>query len=381
MTLLDTVYKDAVNCCGCSLCEYVCSLNAVSMKYENGFLFPEIDNNLCVNCGKCQKLCPFLKISKNSESQTCFAAKHKDNEIRKESSSGGVFTALSDAILKRNGIIAGAVYNDQMELIHTAAESFEERDRMRGSKYIQSNCTGIYKKIKEALLQDREVLFCGTPCEVAAVKNAFPNSDKLYLADIICHGVPSPQVWRNFVEYLEKRYSNKLCDYKFRDKTQGWRTYSALARFTNGQTETNNDITGSYIELFRYDVCLRPSCTVCPYTDSFRPGDITIGDFWGIENIIPEIDDNKGVSAVICNTDKGRLLLDSVKSDLLLYECSVEDIKKRQPNLSHPSSCSNKAEAFNKDLNSMPFDKILHKYTRVGLKRKMIDFTKKVLKK
>lgn len=378
---MDTVYSQKNNCCGCSLCEYVCPKNAIKMVTDNGFVYPEIDNELCVDCKKCQKLCPIIKNCGQNAQQKCYAARHKDKSVINASSSGGVFTALSDYILNENGIIFGAAFTDEMKLVHTTAETSEERDKMRGSKYIQSNCTGIYAKIDSELAKNRPVLFCGTPCQVGAVRNAFPDRKNLYLADIICHGVPTPLVWEKFVDFIESKYGQKLSDYKFRNKENGWRTYSALAQFKNGKTMRENNFTGSYIELFRYDVCIRSSCTVCPYASTSRPGDITIGDFWGIENIFPDIDDNKGVSAVICNNEKGAKLLDSVKDSLELYQCDIGDISAKQPNMSKPSKPSVKAEAFIHDLNNMPFDSVLRKYTRVGIRQRTVDIAKKILRK
>ena len=370
-------------CSGCGLCEHLCPKNAITMVEKDGFLYPNVNENTCVYCGVCVKLCP-VNSDKLTESNCieAFAVKHKDSNVIFNSSSGGIFTALSDKILENNGYIIGADFDDDMNLVHTTTSTTEGRDRMRGSKYIQSNTVGIYKAIRDLLNEDKPILFTGTPCQAAAVRKAFPNKDNLYIVDIICHGVPSPEVWKKYVEFIEKKYKKKLTFFSFRNKSlSGWRKYSAKLTFDDKTEILHNDYTGSFIELFRYDVCLRPSCTECNFTSMNRQGDITIGDFWGIENTIPEISDNKGISAVMINTEKGKRLFEQIKDKINVYPTTQKDIAKKQPNLSVSSSYSNKASSFKQDLNSMPFEKILKKYTRVGLKRRIIDTIKKFLKR
>lgn len=370
-------------CSGCGLCEHLCPKNAITMVEKDGFLYPNVNENTCVYCGVCVKLCP-VNSEKLTESNCieAFAVKHKDSNVIFNSSSGGIFTALSDKILENNGYIIGADFDDDMNLVHTTTSTTEGRDRMRGSKYIQSNTVGIYKAIRDLLNEDKPILFTGTPCQAAAVRKAFPNKDNLYIVDIICHGVPSPEVWKKYVEFIEKKYKKKLTFFSFRNKSlSGWRKYSAKLTFDDKTEILHNDYTGSFIELFRYDVCLRPSCTECIFTSMNRQGDITIGDFWGIENTIPEISDNKGISAVMINTEKGKRLFEQIKDKINVYPTTQKDIAKKQPNLSVSSSYSNKASSFKQDLNNMPFEKILKKYTRVGLKRRIIDTIKKFLKR
>lgn len=378
---MDTVYNDIKNCCGCALCEDMCPKNAISMSFSDGFSYPVIDKALCVGCGLCEKKCPFNK-EKVSDSNCieAFAVKHKNEDVITGSSSGGIFTALSDKLLADSGTVIGAMFNENMEVRHAAAESASDRNKMRGSKYIQSNTSGIYGKIRELLTEGRPVLFTGTPCEASAVRTAFPHEENLYIVDIICHGVPSPAVWKNYVAFIENHFGKKLTGYSFRDKeTTGWRSYGAKLTFSDGSEEKHGDITGSFIELFRYDVCMRPSCTVCPFASLHRQGDITIGDFWGIENILPDFSDNKGVSAVMLNTEKGKRLFDSIKESISHVSVTEADIAKKQPNLSHPSSFSNKRDSFQKDLRNMSFDKVLRKYTRVGMKQRTKDMIKSMI--
>lgn len=377
---MDTVYQDIHNCCGCAMCESICPKNAIKMTMINGFLYPEINHSLCIDCGICAKKCEFNKEKKNEiNCLNSYAVKHREEAVIDSSSSGGIFTALSDYILSNNGVIIGADFDKNMNVHHTIATTIPERNRMRGSKYIQSNLSGIYNEIALYLKNETPVLFTGTPCQVAAIKSYFPNEQNLYLIDIICHGVPSPDVWKKYVDYIETKRKKKLVFCSFRDKkTSGWRQYSMKLMFDDDTIETQNNISGAFIELFRYDVCLRPSCTKCPYSSLNRVGDITIGDFWGIENVLPEIDNNKGISAVMVNTKKGETLFSQISDDICKYNVSCENIAKSQPNLLKPSLHSKKAEEFSKDFKNLPFEKVLKKYTRVGLQRRIIDTIKKI---
>lgn len=378
---MEKVYNGIDNCCGCALCEDVCPKNAITMFQEDGFYYPTIDKNLCVGCGLCAKKCPCNSVSHTQNNCIeAFAVKHKNDGVVLNSSSGGIFTAISNKILSDGGYVIGADFDSDMNLVHNIASTIQQRDRMRGSKYIQSNTSGIYNKIELLLKEEKPILFTGTPCQAAAVRKRFPNEEKIYIIDIICHGVPSLDVWKKYVDFIKKKYHKKLSFYSFRDKSvSGWRGYSAKLTFDDGTVVSHNNITGSFIELFRYDVCLRPSCTNCKFTSLNRQGDITIGDFWGIENVLPEISDNKGISAVMINTEKGKQLFDSVTEEIDKFSCTSQDIASGQPNLFRPSSYSNKAEAFQKDIKEMAFEDVLKKYTRVGFKRRIIDFIKKFI--
>lgn len=378
---MPVLYQQITQCCGCGACGDICPKSAISMEMKEGFLYPVIDPERCVECGLCVKVCAFNR-GKNTQSNSlnAFACKNKDAQVRLNSSSGGVFTAVSDWVLAQQGVIYGAAYDEGLRVAHHRTQNGSDRNRMRGSKYVQSDTSGIFRQVKEDLQQGRRVLFTGTGCQVAALKAFLGKEyDNLILIDIICHGVPSPEVWARFVAYIREKYGKVPTDFAFRNKEVSWRSYSPKLSFVDGSEVGQNDHTGSFIELFRYDLCLRPSCTVCRYTSMHREGDLTIGDFWGIENVLPEIDDGKGVSALLVNSAKGQRLVGQLTDVLELKPCTPEQIAGRQPNLSRPSQHSTKAAAFAVDLQAMPFDQVLKKYTRVGVKRRLIDGIKKIL--
>lgn len=380
---MERVYDTKLECCGCTLCAEKCPTNAISMEMTDGFSYPVIDPALCIDCGLCRRVCiiqhPFEGASNTVEA---FAGKIHNEDVRMKSSSGGAFTVLSDAILDAGGVVCGAVFDELMHVRHAVTDTAHVRDTMRGSKYVQSDMNGVYAQLQAALKAGRKVLFTGNPCVVAAIKRRFKEfEEQLYTVDLICHGVPSPEMWHGYIAYIERLYGKSVADYTFRDKQKGWRDYHAVVTFSDGTAMENTNAIDSYVELFRYDLCLRPSCTACPYTSMQREGDITLGDFWGVHKVFPTMDDNKGVSAILINTEKGKELLPYLQDRMQLEPCTAEDIAAGQPNMYHPSKASVKADAFARDLHTLPFEKVVKKYTRVGRKRRVIDAVKKVLHK
>lgn len=380
---MEKVYDRKEQCCGCTLCAEKCPTDAIRMEMTDGFAYPVIDPEKCIDCGLCRRVCIIQHPFEGAQTAAdAFAGKIYDEAVRMQSSSGGAFTVLSDAVLEENGAVCGAVFDQLMHVHHSIAKTAGERDKMRGSKYVQSDMNGTYAQMEAVLKAEKKVLFCGNPCAVAAVKRRFKDfADQLYTVDLICHGVPSPEVWRGYIAYIERLYGKSVVDYTFRDKKNGWRDYHAVVTFSDGTTAEDTDAINSYIELFRYDLCLRPSCAACPYATMKREGDITLGDFWGIEKVFPSMDDNKGVSALLINTEKGKELLPYLQDGMQLKPCTAEDIAEGQPNMHRPSKSSVKADAFARDMRALSFEKLLKKYTRVGRKRRIVDAVKKVLHK
>lgn len=313
-------------CCGCEACVDICSKSAIKMKVDcEGFWYPEVSEDMCVDCGKCIQICP-IKNSKSVwnqyEKSVAFAVKHKEEDVISNSRSGGIFTALTDVVLEQSGVIYGCGLTDSFDACHFRTETSVGRDRMRGSKYVQSSMKGIYKQVIQDLKNDRIVLFSGTSCQVQAMRQATSISlqEKLILVDVVCHGVPSPKIWREYLHLMEVKYDGKVTGVDFRNKkTYGWKEHVETVEIDGKPYDSKN-----YTNMFYNHVSIRPSCFECPYKSVSRPGDITIADFWGINNVAEEFDDDKGVSLVLVNNKKGENFFEKTKNNIIFKQVEIE---------------------------------------------------------
>lgn len=301
-------YSKSDNCCGCAACVNVCPKGIIKMEAdEKGFQHPVIEEAECVECGLCEKVCAFNAKKEQLDEKRkieAYAVKNRNLEVRMNSRSGGVFTALTDKYIEDGGVVYGVALDENYLAYHCRAVNKQERDCFRGSKYIQSNIGTVYKQVKKDLQAGKKVLFSGTPCQVNALKKVLFHVDcsNLLLVDIICHGVPSPKVWRDYLNDYEKRYGGRITQVDFRNKKKyGWAA-SMESIYVDG-TEYDNNL---FIDLFNSGLIERASCFKCPYKSAERVGDITIGDFWGIDKVSETFNDNKGVSLILCNTEKGK---------------------------------------------------------------------------
>ena len=315
------------HCCGCGECYAVCPVKAIDMQINTqGFYYPIVDSTKCVDCSKCTTRCSFNNGSAESNAYSVintYALKHIDEDIRAASRSGGVFTALSDIILDMGGVIYGCELQDCRKAIHTRATTKEQRDRFRGSKYIQSETYHIFEDIKNDVKNGLWVLFSGTSCQVNAVKDFCKDLDcsKLLLVDIVCHGVPSPTVWDDYLKYIEKKNKKKITSVDFRDKQKfGWTAHNETVVFQDGSDYSDN----AFRCLFYSHLILREDCFECPYRSLNRISDITIADCWGIAEHYPEFDDDKGVSLVLINTNKAEQIFNKIQQ----ADCINVDITK-----------------------------------------------------
>lgn len=320
------ILNDKKDCCGCHACVQRCPKQCILMREdEEGFLYPYIDTSLCINCGLCEQVCPVINQSDPRLPLKVYAAKNPNETIRQASSSGGLFTMLAEQILQRNGVVFGARFNEKWEVIHDYTETLEGLAAFRGSKYVQSRIGDNYQYAKTFLETGREVLFSGTPCQIAGLNSYLNKKYKnLLTVDLICHGVPSPKIWQIYLNETIKRTSKKkVCieNISFRDKRLGWKkfcvTLSLSTKDINGIKKDffNSDIFSKNIFMkgFLSNLYLRPSCHSCP-SRLFKSGsDITIGDFWGIEYIFDNFDDDKGVSAIMINSKKGETVYNTLK--------------------------------------------------------------------
>lgn len=287
---------------------------------EEGFLYPKLSASECSNCGMCRLHCPIIQETRNKDSISYYGVIHKDVEVTNDSASGGAFTAIADYVLSQNGVVFGCAFNENIEAITISVCKTEDLHQLRGSKYVQCNTNDQYKKIKEYLQDDKLVMYCSTPCQIAGLKSYLKKDyDKLILVDLLCHGTPSPGLFKKYIDWLSQKYRGKIIEYSFRDKRFGWGT---KGHFT---TDEEHELLGSdpYYYSFLMGRTYRPVCYQCKYAASHRTGDFTIGDFWGVENYYPEIPRENGVSAVLINTIKAQTIFDRIKSNVYYFETFV----------------------------------------------------------
>ncbi|WP_237040438.1 Coenzyme F420 hydrogenase/dehydrogenase, beta subunit C-terminal domain [Phocaeicola faecalis] len=314
------VIKDKSKCCGCSACAQRCPQQCILMyKDEEGFLYPKVNNSLCIGCGLCEKVCPILNQNEPRIIKNAYAAIHNDDEIRRQSSSGGFFTSLAEFIIERGGVVFGAKCDNHGTVIHTSVESKNDIYQLRGSKYVQSFIGNTFIEAKTFLDNGRLVLFSGTPCQISGLKLFLKASYiNLYTLDIVCHGVPSPMVWNDYLRFLS--LEKGFCDISklhlhsnFRDKENGWRQYqiNIWSEYDNIESTLCKEFAKDniYMQGFLKNLFIRPSCFVCPAKKGKSNSDFTLGDFWGVEKECPELDDNKGISIVIAHTKEAIQLM------------------------------------------------------------------------
>ena len=341
------------DCCGCTACEQSCPKKCISMQCdEEGFLYPVVNKEMCIDCHICEKVCPVANQYHPKESPLeCYLAKTTDEEIRAKSSSGGIFTVLSKYIIDQGGVVFGVQFNDEWQAEYDYSETTEGLEPFRGSKYIQANVKGVYKKIKDFLLSGRLVLFCGTPCYVAGLNHYLRKEyDNLFTIDIVCHSIPSPMVWGLYLKELEHKYDSKIKSVSFRNKSNGWTQYSLCVDFERSNGERFQMIESHFNNVFSKgfgcDLFTRPSCSKCPARNYRSNSDVTVADAWAINKYHPSLNDEKGISHVLINTVKGKKYWELVSD--LVYSKNIDYYEVEPTRIHAPITMSCKANPYRK---------------------------------
>ncbi len=335
-------------CYLCKACGDVCVADAISFaKEEKGFVYPQIDFSKCIKCNMCEKVCPALcELSIPRDGYPiAYAAQSKNIDVRLKSTSGGMFFEMASKVIQSGGVVCGAVFDEEFKVVHKIAENSEELKKMCGSKYAQSDMSGIFRKIKNKLQNGKNVLFSGCPCQTLALKKYVKiDYDNLILVDFICHGIPSQKFLDAYIKKMEEKYHSKIKSVCFRDKSRGWHSSSVKMKFENGKTYKNPITVDAYMTAFLNGTIMKERCYEC-HMKGFRSGsDITLGDFWGAELVFPELDDNMGVSAVFVNTEKGARLLEKIGIDR--YKTDGKEIIKYNQNVMVSTMMNPKREEF-----------------------------------
>ena len=392
--------KDKKDCCGCSACVQRCPKQCITLKEDNeGFLYPILDKKTCIDCGLCEKVCPILHQGEPQKPLKVYAAKNLNEEIRRQSSSGGIFTLLAEQVIQEGGVVFGARFDENWEVKHDYTETIEGLAVFRGSKYVQSRIEDNYKKAEEFLKQGRKVLFSGTPCQIAGLKRFLRKEyEELLTVDFVCHGVPSPGVWRKYLKETVARMCDKnsvstdpiskenahIESISFRDKRSGWKKFSfALTLSATYRSGAKNTVSlceifpqNTFMKGFLADLYLRPSCYACTAKCGKSDSDITIADLWGAPFIIGNDDDDRGTSLVLvyrdrCKLDKSLWMKEIDYQDALVYNSAIER-SARIP--------KGRGSFYGDFHDTASLGRLVNKLTRVSLMKKTLRLVKRLVR-
>ena len=353
-----------VDCNGCGICAIKCPQKAISMIEDSeGFLYPSINKKKCSNCGLCKRVCSNRPL-KNKNEIKVYIAKNKNNSQRKKSTSGGMFILIASEIIKKDGIVFGVKFDDNLMAVHDYATTIEDCEKFSSSKYIRSDMNNAYNKVEQFLSKGKYVLFTGTPCQCYALKKYLNKEyERLITCEIVCHSNPSPKIFKMFISNLEKKYNKKIIDFKFRNKEKCNKPYAITSDGRKIINETYNTAFGNML-------ISRPSCSKCEFCDLNRKADITIGDFWGAKQMFPEIYDENGISLICINSENGRKIFEKISKNITYSEVNINDAFKFNHN-SNMDEHSNKRKFFEMiedgKINEKNIIKYMNKFTKRGI--------------
>ena len=364
--------KNKENCCGCSACYSVCPKNCITMSEdEEGFLYPHVDKNICIDCGLCEKVCPILRYQQpKPKAQKAFVVQHRDKTVLAQSTSGGAYTAIAKWILDKDGVVFGVRLNDLFEAEHCYIERYDDLRLFRNSKYVQSKIGDTYKQVRDYLKEGRIVLYSGTPCQLEGLFQFLRNKqyDNLYTVDVVCRAVPSPLVLRKYLEMQKDMFASDLMDVKFRDKYHGYK-YSSLSLFSKCGKDYHEGIdTDVYLRSFFSGTNIRQSCPVCKFRNRYRRTDFTIWDCFNIDDFSPELDNDKGATRILCQSVRSVELLKELKSEMKVIEIDPEKAVRGVRELVSGPTLHPQRAAFFSDLNEKKTAEVFHEYFPITMR-------------
>lgn len=354
-------------CTSCMACFNICPVNAIHMKEDReGFKYPIVDKEKCINCGMCDKICPVKNATKNVNTATpvVIAAWTKDNYVRLDSTSGGIFSELAKIIYREEGYVCGAIYNKEWMVEHYVSKDMSDLEKIRSSKYLQSDINNTFKIIKEKLNEGKKVLMCGSPCQISGLYNYLQKDyENLYTIDFICRGMNSPKVFKGYIESLEKKYKAEIKSIKFKNKTYGWHNFSTKVEFDNGKKYICERYKDSFmIGYLKYNAFMRPSCYNCKFKEFPKSADITLADFWGIENIDKSLDEDKGTSMILINSQRGHNLFEKIKEEINYKEIKSENIFRQNACVSSSVKQTEASKNVFQNIDKINYEKLSKKY-------------------
>lgn len=367
---------DKNRCYGCAACAQKCPQQVITMERDaTGFLFPVIDQKHCVHCGLCLSVCPANVDIIQECKPTVYGGYAKNQKIRYESSSGGVFTILSESVIDMGGTVYGVAYGKSIRHIgHIPVQDKSELKRLRGSKYVQSDIGTTYSSVQKDLRSNIPVLFSGTACQIAGLKSFLGREyDNLLCVDVICHGVPSPLMWEKYLDSVEQKYHSEIINFEFRSKRYSWKDFGIKKQLGESKEKFEFAFENSYFRFFNSNLCLRPTCYDCKFKGIRNLSDISLGDFWNVNKIISDQDDGKGLSIILINTDHGKRFFESIKDNLILIDRDItyEEACKCNRAISDSMKTSPQRSEFFRDLTSMKYDAVVKKYAPLAKKHKL----------
>lgn len=365
-TIFITAKRD---CCGCFACADICPNGCIDMRAdEEGFLYPHIDRSRCIHCKLCERVCPTINgAAETGESMPeGYALINRNDKIRLSSSSGGAFSLFAEYVIKAGGIVFGAVMSEDCKTVmHVGVDSLLELARLRGSKYMQSSIGNAYIEVRYELEKGRKVLFTGTPCQIEGLRCFLgKNYENLLCIDLICHGVPSPAVWKKYVAFREGRAGAAVRQTFFRHKKYGWKTYALLFEYSNNKAYVRKHPDDPYMRAFLQNLCLRPSCHACHFKKINRVSDITLGDYWGVQKQYPDMDDDTGTSLVIIHTKKGRHILKEISGMARMTPIEIKEALKDNRAMVESAVPGRKRAEFMAAVNTLDFANVIKAYLK-----------------